>query len=72
SYPALKKSPQGKLRLLFEANPLGYIISQAGGAITDGYQNPLTIQPEKIHQRTPIYIGSAGVIKKIEEIYRVA
>ncbi|HWQ63931.1 MAG TPA: class 1 fructose-bisphosphatase [Methanospirillum sp.] len=70
TYPALKKSPKGKLRLLFEANPLGYIITQAGGAITDGYQSPLDIQPEKVHQRTPIYIGSAGIIKKIEEIYK--
>lgn len=70
TYPALKKSPKGKLRLLFEANPLGYIISQAGGAITDGYQSPLDIVPETVHQRTPIYIGSAGIIRKIEEIFR--
>ncbi len=70
TYPALKKSPKGKLRLLFEANPLGYIITQAGGAITDGHQNPLDIEPETVHQRTPIYIGSTGIIKKIEEIYQ--
>lgn len=70
AYPALKRSPNGKLRLLFEANPLGYILSQAGGAITDGHQSPLDIEPDSIHQRTPIYIGSAGIIKKIEEIYK--
>lgn len=69
TYPALKKSPQGKLRLLFEANPLGYIISHAGGKITDGCRNILDIQPEKIHQRTPIYIGSRGVVETIEKIY---
>ncbi|PKL60901.1 MAG: fructose 1,6-bisphosphatase [Methanomicrobiales archaeon HGW-Methanomicrobiales-4] len=70
TYPALKKSPKGKLRLLFEANPLGFIITQAGGAITDGYQNIMEIEPEDAHQKTPIYIGSAGVIRKIEEIYK--
>lgn len=70
TYPALKKSPKGKLRLVFEANPLGYIISQAGGAISDGYQNILDIKPETVHQKTPIYIGSAGAIRKIEEIFK--
>jgi fructose-1,6-bisphosphatase I len=70
TYPSLKKSPKGKLRLLFEANPLGYIITQAGGAITDGFQNLLDIQPEDVHQKTPIYIGSTGIIRKIEEIYK--
>jgi fructose-1,6-bisphosphatase I len=70
TYPALEKKPQGKLRLLFEVNPLGYIITQAGGAVTDGYRNTLTIVPEKIHQKSPVYIGSKGVIQAIEEIYR--
>jgi len=70
TYPALEKKPEGKLRLLFEVNPLGYIITQAGGAVTNGYQNTLTIIPEKIHQKTPVYIGSKGVIQAIEEIYR--
>jgi len=69
SYPALKKSPKGKLRLLFEAIPLGYIITQAGGSVSDGCRNLLEVQPEQIHERTPIYIGSRGIIRKIEEIY---
>ena len=69
SYPALKGKPDGKLRLLFEANPLGFIVTQAGGAISDGKNNPLDLTPQKIHQKTPIYIGSKGVIKAIEEIY---
>jgi fructose-1,6-bisphosphatase I len=69
TYPASKKSPAGKLRLLFEAIPLGYIMSQAGGAVTDGHRDLLDVQPDHIHQRTPIYIGSAGVIRKIEEIF---
>jgi fructose-1,6-bisphosphatase I len=70
TYPALKKNPQGKLRLLFEINPLGYIITQAGGAVTDGHLSTLTIVPTKIHEKTPVYIGSKGVIQAIEEIYR--
>jgi len=70
TYPGLEKKPQGKLRLLFEVNPLGYIITQAGGAVTDGYRSTLTIVPTKIHEKTPVYIGSKGVIQAIENIYR--
>ena len=70
TYPALKKKPQGKLRLLFEVNPLGYIITQAGGAVTDGHHNTLTVVPTQIHERSPIYIGSKGIIREIEAIYR--
>jgi len=69
TYPGTNKSPDGKLRLLFEANPLGYILTHAGGSITDGTRNILDIKPEKIHQKIPVYIGSSGIIKKIEEIY---
>lgn len=69
TYPALQKKPEGKLRLLFEANPLGFIISQAGGAITDGNRNILDIEPTSVHQRIPIYIGSRSTIKKINEIF---
>ncbi len=72
TYPGTLKSPNGKLRLLFEANPLGYIITQAGGRITDGKRNILDIIPEKPHQKTPIYIGSKGIIEKIEEIYKIS
>jgi fructose-1,6-bisphosphatase I len=70
TYPALKKKPKGKLRLLFEVNPLGYIITQAGGAVTDGYKDTLTIVPTEIHEKTPVYIGSKGIIQDIERIYR--
>lgn len=60
-YPADRKkssSPQGKLRLLFEAAPLALIAEQAGGAATDGDRNILDIEPEDIHQRVALYIGS--------------
>lgn len=57
-YPANKKKPEGKLRLLYEANPLSYLIEQAGGIATDGAIRILDIRPQKLHQRTPLIIGS--------------
>ncbi|MFL5577130.1 MAG: class 1 fructose-bisphosphatase [Gemmatimonadaceae bacterium] len=58
AYPANRKSPNGKLRLLYEASPLAFICEQAGGAACDGRQRILDIQPTELHQRTPLFIGS--------------
>jgi fructose-1,6-bisphosphatase I len=58
AYPANTKSPKGKLRLLYEANPLAFIVEQAGGAAIDGKKRILDVQPTELHQRTPLYIGS--------------
>jgi fructose-1,6-bisphosphatase I len=63
AYPPNTKSPKGKLRLLYEANPLAFIVEQAGGAATDGRQNILDVQPTELHQRTPLYIGSKDEIE---------
>ena len=60
AYPPNEKSQKGKLRLLYEANPLAFIVEQAGGAATDGHQRILDIEPTDLHQRTPLYIGSKG------------
>lgn len=57
-YPATKTSPNGKLRLMYECNPMAFIVEQAGGVATDGKRRIMDIPPEKLHQRTPIYIGS--------------
>ncbi len=57
-YPPTKKQPGGKLRLLYEANPLAMIAEQAGGGASSGAGRILEIQPEKIHQRTPFMVGS--------------
>jgi fructose-1,6-bisphosphatase I len=57
-YPPTKSYPQGKLRLMYEANPLAFIAEQAGGMATDGFGKITDIQPETIHQRTPLVIGS--------------
>jgi len=58
AYPGNRKNKRGKLRLLYEANPLAFIVEQAGGAATDGAERILDIQPTELHQRTPLFIGS--------------
>jgi fructose-1,6-bisphosphatase I len=57
-YPADSASPAGKLRLLYEAAPLAFVVEQAGGLAIDGRQNILDIKPTELHQRTPLIIGS--------------
>lgn len=57
-YPPTKSHAEGKLRLLYEANPIAFIAEQAGGVATDGEQRVLDIQPNAIHQRTPLLVGS--------------
>jgi fructose-1,6-bisphosphatase I len=65
-YPATMKSPEGKLRLMYEANPLAFITEQAGGRASDGHQRILEKQPRALHQRTPLYIGSAEMVAMAE------
>ncbi|MFH1321859.1 MAG: class 1 fructose-bisphosphatase [Bacteroidota bacterium] len=69
-YPKTASSPNGKLRLLYECNPLAFLVEQAGGKATDGYKRILEIKPESIHQRTPLFIGSVGMVEKAEEFLR--
>jgi fructose-1,6-bisphosphatase I len=57
-YPPTRRYPQGKLRLMYEANPIAFLTEQAGGVATDGHQRILDIQPDSLHQRTPLAIGS--------------
>jgi fructose-1,6-bisphosphatase I len=63
TYPALKKSPQGKLRLLFELQPMAFIMEQAGGLATDGNQDILAIKVENVNQLSPVYIGSVTEVQ---------
>ncbi len=63
-YPADAKRPQGKLRLLYEAIPLAFINEQAGGYASDGHHNILDIQPESLHQRTPLFIGNRELVEQ--------
>ena len=69
-YPATRKSPNGKLRLMYEANPLAFIVEQAGGAATNGIQPILQLEPEKLHQRTPLYIGSKRMVETAHQFLR--
>jgi fructose-1,6-bisphosphatase I len=68
TYPALKKAPQGKLRLLFELQPMAFIMEQAGGLATDGYQDILSIKVESINQLSPIYIGSTTEVQMAKQM----
>ena len=65
-YPGDKKNPNGKLRLLYEGAPLAYIAEQAGGAASDGRRRILDIVPEELHQKTPLYLGSAQDVRECE------
>jgi fructose-1,6-bisphosphatase I len=58
AYPANRKNRRGKLRLLYEANPLAFIVEQAGGAATNGTGRIMDVEPTELHQRTPLFIGS--------------
>ena len=66
-YPADSRNPNGKLRLMYECNPMAFIIEQAGGKASDGKRRMLDIQPEKLHQRVPIFIGSEDDVKTVEK-----
>ncbi|MDB4875936.1 MAG: Fructose,6-bisphosphatase class 1 [Gemmatimonadetes bacterium] len=68
AYPANQKNPRGKLRLLYEANPLAFIVEQAGGAACDGTQRVLDVQPTELHQRTPLYIGSKNEVELAQRV----
>lgn len=61
-YPATAKSPSGKLRLLYECNPMALLVEQAGGKASDGTTDTLDIAPEKLHQRCPFYVGSSEMV----------
>ncbi len=66
-YPADSRSPNGKLRLMYECNPMAFIVEQAGGRASNGKQRILDIKPETLHQRTPIFIGSEEDVLLVEK-----
>uniref|UniRef100_A0A8C1KAB6 Fructose-1,6-bisphosphatase isozyme 2 n=2 Tax=Cyprinus carpio TaxID=7962 RepID=A0A8C1KAB6_CYPCA len=63
-YPANEKSPKGKLRLLYECNPIAFLIEQAGGIATTGTQRVLDVIPESLHQRVPFVVGSPDDVEE--------
>lgn len=66
-YPSTSQSPKGKLRLLYECNPMAFLAEEAGGKCSDGYKRILEIEPTELHQRVPFFCGSASMVTKAEE-----
>ncbi|KAB7500448.1 Fructose-1,6-bisphosphatase 1 [Armadillidium nasatum] len=69
-YPATADAPKGKLRLLYECNPMAFLIENAGGLATNGKMHILDIQPSDIHQRSPIFLGSKDDVQEIIDLYK--
>ena len=64
-YPATQKAPNGKLRLLYECNPMAFIVENAGGKAQVGSERVLNVIPEKLHQRVPLFIGSSQMVEDV-------
>jgi fructose-1,6-bisphosphatase len=71
-YPRFTRDPvrSGRLRLLYEANPMALLIEQAGGAASTGRGRLLEVQPESIHQRVPVMLGSRHEVQRIERYHQ--
>ena len=69
-YPATAKSPNGKLRLLYECNPLAFIAEQAGGKASDGRERIMEVEPHELHQRVPYFVGSKDLVEKAESFLK--
>ena len=65
-YPSTSKSPNGKLRLLYECNPMAFLAERAGGKASDGFNRILDIKPSKLHQRVPFFCGNKDMVDKLE------
>ncbi len=70
-YPKSSKATNGKLRLLYECNPMAYIVEQAGGKASDGFRRIMDIQPKELHERAPFFCGSKKMVEKAEEFMAV-
>ncbi len=66
-YPTSAKAPNGKLRLLYECNPIAFIMEQAGGKASNGFNRIMEIEPTELHQRVPFFCGSRNMVEKAEE-----
>ncbi|MDT8401903.1 MAG: class 1 fructose-bisphosphatase [Bacteroidales bacterium] len=70
-YPSSEIYPSGKLRLVYECNPMAFIAEQSGGKASDGYSRIMEIKPDSLHQKTPYFVGSAEMVNKVEEFIRL-
>ncbi len=66
-YPSTLKAPKGKLRLLYECNPMAFIAEQAGGKASDGFNRTMEVKPTELHQRVPFFCGSKNMVEKAED-----
>ncbi|HSN47385.1 MAG TPA: class 1 fructose-bisphosphatase [Flavobacterium sp.] len=71
-YPTSTKAPKGKLRLLYECNPIAFIVEQAGGKASDGCNRIMEIQSTELHERAPFFCGSYNMVEKAEDFMRLA
>ncbi len=69
-YPGTVKNRRGKLRLLYECNPVAFLAEQAGGKASDGFRRILDIQPTSLHERSPIFVGPTYMVEKAEQLMR--
>ncbi len=69
-YPKSTKNPKGKLRLLYECNPMAFIAEQANGKASDGFTRIMDIEPTELHERVPFICGSKNMVDKAEEFMR--
>ncbi|CPR16796.1 class 1 fructose-bisphosphatase [Brenneria goodwinii] len=69
-YPSTASYPKGKLRLLYECNPMAFLAEQAGGKASDGKNRILDIAPEKLHQRSPFFVGTEAMVNDVERFIR--
>ncbi|AIA72660.1 fructose-1,6-bisphosphatase [Pectobacterium atrosepticum SCRI1043] len=69
-YPSTASYPKGKLRLLYECNPMAFLAEQAGGKASDGKHRILDITPEKLHQRSPFFVGTESMVDDVERFIR--
>ncbi len=67
-YPPTADHPGGKLRLLYEASPIAFLVEQAGGLATDGRRRILDIVPESVHQRTPLIVGGRTELEELQPL----
>ncbi|OAN18983.1 fructose-bisphosphatase [Photobacterium jeanii] len=69
-YPSTATHPSGKLRLLYECNPMAFLIEQAGGIASDGATRIMDLKPVELHQRVPFFVGSTNMVRKVEEFIK--
>ena len=69
-YPPTSQHSNGKLRLLYECNPIAFLAEQAGGAASNGTKRVMEVEPKELHQRTPFYCGNIGMVQRIESFLR--